>query len=69
MNSGASTMSRVFESDFDALKLLKQHGVEERRNGLIRANWRELNDDCRDAVRYLLDEWDFEYEAIGAPHE
>lgn len=59
---------RVFESDTDALDLLKRHGIEERRNGLLRANWWNLDDDCRAAVRYLLDEWDFAFEDTGDGH-
>lgn len=48
-----------FSDDYDALKLLKSHGYRETANGVLRGDWRAMNEGCRAAVRYLCDEWDF----------
>lgn len=50
-----------FTSDDDALCFLERYGYKEEGNGIIRGDWRTFDSDCRDAVRYLCDEWDFEF--------
>lgn len=54
-----------FETDEDALDVLYQYGHEEHGNGFIRGEWKSFNDDCRAAVQYLCDEWDFEFVETG----
>ena len=48
-----------FETDEDALDLLKSYGVSEWRNGVIREDRRIFNSETWQAVLYLCDEWDF----------
>lgn len=48
-----------FDSDEEALDLLYRYGHEEKRNGVLQLDYRMLSNDCRDAVNYLCDEWDF----------
>lgn len=54
-----------FNSDFDALKLLAAHGIREVGNGIIEADWPTLGPDCRTALQYLCNEWDFVFEDTG----
>lgn len=51
-----------FTSDDDATEFLKLYGHEESKNGVIRGDWRCFDADCRAAVKYLCDEWDFVFE-------
>jgi hypothetical protein len=51
-----------FTSDDDATEFLKLYGHEETRNGVISGDWRSFDADCRAAVQYLCDEWDFVFE-------
>lgn len=54
-------MAKTFESDEDALDVLYAYGHRETHNGVIRGEWRSLNEECASAVRYLCDEWDFTF--------
>jgi hypothetical protein len=62
-----ATRSMSFSSDDDALEFLKLYGHEESRNGVIRGDWRCFDTDCRAAVGYLCDEWDFVFEDTATP--
>lgn len=55
-------VSMTFSSDDDALEFLKRYGHGESKNGVIRGDWRCFDADCRAAVNYLCDEWDFVFE-------
>lgn len=63
----ADAVEMDFTSDDDALEFLKLYGHEESRNGVIRGDWRSFDADCRAAVGYLCDEWDFVFEDTGTP--
>ncbi len=56
--------SHDFSSDDEALELLLSYGHEETRNGAISGDWRAFNEECRAAVKYLCDEWDFVFENV-----
>lgn len=56
-----------FNSDDDATEFLKLYGHEETRNGVISGDWRSFDADCRAAVKYLCDEWDFVFEDTTHP--
>lgn len=54
-----------FESEQEAIDLLKTHGIE------ISAEWdilysrgKEFNKEVHEAVEYLIDEWDFDIKFI-----
>jgi hypothetical protein len=54
-----------FDSDFDALKFLRQYGVREVRNGMLEGPaFKSLGVDQKSAVRYLCEEWDFCYNGL-----
>lgn len=57
-----SQASMTFSGDDDALEFLKRYGHEQSHNGVIRGDWRCFDTDCRAAVNYLCDEWDFAFE-------
>lgn len=59
--------SMTFSSDDDALEFLKLYGHKESQNGVIRGDWRCFDADCRAAVNYLCDEWDFVFEDTNTP--
>lgn len=50
---------KEFSNDGEALELLARYGHLEHINGVIYGDWQLFNSACRDAVRYLCDEWDF----------
>lgn len=52
----------TFSSDEDALDLLGRYGYSEAQNGVIREDSRCLDKNCRAAIDYLCDEWDFVFE-------
>lgn len=57
-----------WETDGEALELLNREGVFEVGNGVLqisRNHWEELSDPAKNAVQYLLDEWDFELFRTG----
>ena len=54
----------TFETDEDALDVLLAYGHTETQNGVIRGDWRSFNNDCRQAVNYLCNEWDFVFENV-----
>lgn len=58
-------MTTEFTDDRDALDQLQRHGIREIGNGVIRGEWAKLDEDCRGAVRYLCDEWDFVFEEVA----
>lgn len=57
-----AVQAMTFSSDEDALDLLERYGYKEAQNGVIREDWRCFDADCRAAVAYLCDEWDFVFE-------
>lgn len=50
---------RDFKNDAHALQVLHARHVFEQRNGILVGFWDELDQDAKDAVQYLCDEWDF----------
>jgi hypothetical protein len=50
-----------FTSDDDALEFLLLWGIKERRNGIIQEDRRIFTDETWAAVKYLCDEWDFDF--------
>ncbi len=55
----------TFESDFQALEVLRDRGIEETGNGFLEARWDALDDAGKEAVRYLCDEWDFAFKDLS----
>lgn len=53
-----------FDSDDEALDVLNGYGHSEQGNGILKAHWDALNDECKAAVQYLCDEWDFCFEDV-----
>lgn len=51
-----------FSTEECALFTLDLHGFRESRNGVIRGEWSKMNPQCRAAMNYLCDEWDFVFE-------
>lgn len=53
----------TFDNDWEALEYLRGHGIREVRNGVlsIPKSYQEyMPGDIREAIWYLLDEWDFD---------
>lgn len=66
MPQASAELRAMWEDDSAALTYLEGRGIKEERNGLlVIPNGFDLNDRDVAAIRYLMDEWDFDWRQIG----